>query len=132
MHLYHYTCDHGRTQLGNAGVLLPAVAQRPDHGDRINLFPWQGWLVWMTDLDRPIREALGLTSVHLRCDRTAHRYRVTSLEHVMPWGRYAHDHKVPREVRDEIEQAPGRPAHWWVSLEPVPAVYDPVARKGYP
>lgn len=118
-HLWHYTCDHGHEQIERAAPahVVPAAALSPQihHGPSI--------LAWFTDLDSPIRDALGLTSQILSCDRTAHRYRVTDGYSIVPWV----------EVRrlwlwaDELESAPGAmPRHWFVASVPVPVVYDPV------
>lgn len=103
--LYHFTCDHGRAGLEDRGVLRP----------------WSHGLVWLTDLDVPLREPLGLTSNMLSCDRTKHRYRVTDDSHCHWW--IGH----PRRDRS-IEIDGTRPMHWWVSEEPVPVVFEPVAR----
>lgn len=118
MSLYHYTCvDHGRAGIGDEGLIVPA-AHLTDRD-----LPWMSHLVWLTDLPVPQREALGLTSRFARCDRTAHRYRVTGGD-VVAWWRFAR--AIPREVREQLEGAEGaRPVHWFVSAEPVPAVYDP-------
>lgn len=116
--LYHYTCDHGHSLID--GVVIPATFQTQD------ALGGPGEYAWFTDLSVPIRDALGLTSTILDCDRTAHRYRVLDAECIRPW----------REARRvyrwgvDLEQAPGaRPAHWYVSTEPVPVVYDPIPAK---
>ena len=117
--LYHYTCDHGRRALGDECVLLPAAARIEDTG------PWTGELVWLTDLAHPHREGLGLTSHILDCDRTAHRYRVLPGALVDRWTTFARG--LPRGYRESVEGAPGAmPAHWWVAVAGVPAVYDPI------
>lgn len=113
--LYHYTCAHGRAWIDD--LLVPASHQS---GRAIGT---PGEYVWLTDLARPQRDALGLTSHILDCDRTEYRYRVTNMADVLPWTavrrawRWAH----------ELESAPGaRPRHWWVSAGPVAVIYDPV------
>lgn len=117
--LYHYTCDHGHQAIGAAGSILPGarLTDRPT--------PWPARFVWLTDLERPLRQALGLTSYVLSCDRTRFRYRATDTSMVAPW--WAVARHLPREVREELEGAVGaRPAHWYVSAEPVPVVFDPL------
>ncbi|MGH9252915.1 MAG: hypothetical protein ACRD0W_25905 [Acidimicrobiales bacterium] len=104
MTLYHYTCDHGAARIGDSGILQPHLG-----------------LVWLTDLDVPMREALGLTSHILNCDRIVHRYRVTDTASCQRWLTY-----LGRRWQLDLELADGaRPAHWWVSEQPVPVVYDP-------
>lgn len=117
--LWHYTCHHGRHGIGELGVLVPAC-QLTDEP-----MPWTGRLVWLTDLKVPMREALGLTQLLAKCDRTAHRYRVLDDTDASRWVQVAHF--LPLEERIELEGAPGaRPAHWYVSLEPVPVQLDEV------
>jgi hypothetical protein len=121
---WHYTCDHGHQRIGDAGLLLPlaSLTDKPT--------PWQGRIIWLTDLAYPYRDALGLTSQILSCDRTAHRYRITDNRQIVPWTLVARD--LSREQRDELELARGaRPRHWYISMDPVAAVYDPV-RASFP
>lgn len=120
--LWHYTCDHGRTLIGDPGILVPALelvpmTQRDDVGIT-------GRVVWLTDLDTPIRDALGLTSRILRCDRTAHRYRVDHPGYATRYVEWART--LDRETRHSLELAPGAmPMHWYVSTRPVRVTYDP-------
>ncbi len=118
---YHYTCDHGREALGDAGTLLPAADLTP-RLRRLGLLPalW----VWCTDLATPNREGLGLTMNVVTCDRTAHRYRVVQPGALMRWAHVART--LTREQRDALEAEPGAmPAHWYVG-QSVDVVYDPV------
>lgn len=123
--LYHFTCDHGRLGLGDGGMLLPPkrlIRQLP-------VVPsWQRRmfdLIWMTDLERPNRDGLGLTSYSLGCDRTQYRYRVTQTVAVDRWFDVRRD--FPAKYRDELEWNTGAlPAHWFVASMPVPVVFDPV------
>lgn len=123
--LYHFTCDHGRLGIGDAGCLLNAKQQ----GLKVPKVPrYQARLfelIWVTDLETPIREALGLTSFTISCDRTRYRYKVTDAYTVDRWLDVRKD--FPQRFRDELERASGAlPAHWFVSSMPVPVVYDPV------
>jgi len=122
--LYHFTCDHGHLGIGDHGLIVPAVFLL----NRAHGVPWTGVLAWCTDLERPSRDSVGLTSYAIACDRMAHRYRVDPTLAV-PWvemrsvirERYADD-------VDALETTPGaRPMHWWVSTVPLLADYDPVA-----
>lgn len=110
MTLYHYTCEHAALDIGERGTLRPHLG-----------------LIWLTDLDVPMRDALGLTSNTLACDRTAFRYRVlddTPCMWWIGWSRLRQESWRPWVA--ELEAAPGvRPVHWWVSTAPVPVVADP-------
>lgn len=110
MTLFHYCCAHSHAQITDT--------LRPNRG-----------LVWLTDLNVPIRDALGLTSHMLGCDRTAHRYRVTDESVCIRWvdSRLSHLIGPAREQTLALESMPGvKPMHWWVAEVPVPVVYDPI------
>lgn len=110
--LWHFTCSHSVASIERLGSLRPHPHP---------LLDWVA-LVWLTDLDQPFREALGLTSHTLKCDRTAHRFEACDTRSAVWWPSYARAHKIDRQVCRSIEGAPGAmPAHWWVSSKPVPA-----------
>lgn len=119
--LYHYTCEHSHLLLGDGeATLVPADLDAVAPGRT----PWTAYLVWLTDMRVPVREALGLTSHTLTCDRTQYRYRVTSRGDIEWWPHFARA-LLPSQRR-LLEEEPGaRPMHWWVSGSPVPVVYDP-------
>lgn len=108
--LYHLTCaEHGHPGILGTGVLRPG----------------SDGLVWMTDLDTPIRDALGLVRPGVTCDKGAVRYRVDDTTHAVPWLAFRKD--LPREVVALLEAVPGAmPRHWFVSWVPMEAKYDPV------
>lgn len=126
MNLYHYTCSHGHDCIGDQGHLHPVRSLV----DESKFAGWPAWklqlvkMVWLTDLDAPMREALGLTSKVSPCDRTQHRYRMVGYSPI----RYtAARRDLPKRLRDELESAPGAmPMHWWFAYTPVPVVYDPI------
>ena len=113
--LYHYTCDHGHRLIDR--YVVP--------GDSLGRYDLDGPHIyaWFTDLARPLRDALGLTSTILSCDRTQHRYRVTDRRDLIHWRHVRRDHAWAID----LESAPGaRLMHWWVARHPVPVVYDPI------
>lgn len=105
--LFHYTCDHGLSLIRSSDwTLLPQAG-------------FFGHLIWMTDLSEPDKFALGLTSVILSCDRTAHRLRVLGGGPVW-WPTWCRAMSISRSLRDVVELAPGaRPMNWWVASDPV-------------
>lgn len=120
--LYHYTCHHGHDGITDRGHVLPA--RLLDTTLPWDDMPWTMSFAWFTDMAVPTREALGLTSHLIKCDRTLHRYRVLDDAFVEWWPSFARP--LSAHMRAELEQAPGaRPSHWWVSTAPVPVVYDP-------
>lgn len=109
MKLYHYCCRH------SANEILKTMTVLPNKGMMLKVG-------WFTDLDYPDRDALGLTSHMLDCDRASFRFTVTQHDLVVRWGQ-VRSH-APRAVVDALELAPGAyPAHWFVSPHPV-AVQD--------
>ncbi len=106
--LYHYTCDHGNKGIQEDGVL------------RGNAHPWMpaaGPILWLTDMEAPTAEALGLTKRVIACDRTTHRF-VVDTDRAVHWPRAARRLCTP-SVRRELDFAPGAlPMHWWVFLGP--------------
>jgi hypothetical protein len=89
-----------------------------------DLPPW-GVFAWFTDMPTPNRDALGLTSTILDCDRTAYRFRAELGGDLMRWT------SVRRGYPGwayELENAYGaRPMHWYVSRDPVPVIEAPRA-----
>lgn len=109
--IWHYTCDDGAEGIRRDGIVKP------------NPHPLLGGLPisWWTDLDPSHRYEIGLTSDTLTCDRMAHRFEAKDWTLLDYWPTYARTAKVPRAVRDELED--GRlPAHWWISLAPVEVI----------
>lgn len=105
--LYHYTCDDGARLIERDGFLKPG-------GDG---------LVWLTDLYPPHREALGLTSITLKCDRMTNRFRVLSRDGILRW-MFVRRMFIQMGQRDwvhSLESAPGaKPGHWFITELTVP------------
>jgi hypothetical protein len=100
--LWHYTCQHGRDRIGKRGELRP------------NAHPWLpllGRVIWLTDDPTPTRDAVGLTSTTLTCDRMQYRYRVTETDAV-PWAQYRP--AMPSDIVDDLERY-GEPDTWHVA-----------------
>lgn len=112
MRLYHYTCGHGRDGIVADGCV------RPNVHPYLRMLPP---LVWLTDLDVPTREALGLTSTWLTCDRTQYRFAfdVSDDSGVSHWPVAAHHARLPRAVRDLLESGGALPTHWYVAFHPI-------------
>lgn len=112
MRLYHFTCSHATPRIRAAGELFPWPQIQLDGRA----------LVWLTDLEAPTREQVGLTSKTLRCDRMECRFEVDC--DPVRWTDYARG--LPREVRRlaaDLSATDGAlPAHWWVSEVPVPVL----------
>ena len=104
MSIYHYTCAH------------QAAKMMPDAYGNVTLEPRSpGGLLWLTDLATPVRQALGLTSMILDCDRTEYRLELLDLSTVRRWV------DVRRSYRElwALERVPGvMPMHWYVSTSP--------------
>jgi hypothetical protein len=106
--LHHYTCDHALPRILACGELRPGI----------------DGVLWLTDMAVPNRQALGLTSHTLTCDRLANRLDVSVDPRLVMWWMVfrrdclANGHRAYVEAR---ESAPGaRPMHWWVAAWPIP------------
>ena len=106
---YHYSCRHGAVGIRGTGWVRPNAHPMLCHE-----------LVWLTDLAQPARNALGLTSHTISCDRTAYRVTVQTDQAVW-WPIWAR--RLDPAVRRGFDMAYGAmPAHWWVTthqLRPV-------------
>lgn len=119
--LYHFTCDRGRAGIAASGLM---VWPRK----RLGTKP----LAWFTDLAAPSREALGLTSTVLSCDRMRYRFRLVRGPKLVPWSEYLQTATAEdRELAEMLAMAPGaQPEHWFVSPTPVKVV-GPKAMRGH-
>lgn len=109
MTLWHFTCGHGYRAIGKRGILKPNPHP---------LLPELGPVVWLTVHPMPSRDAVGLSSRTLRCDRMAYRYRVR-LQQPVHWPD-VRDRAKPEILRDL--EAYGEPETWWLAFEPVAGV----------
>lgn len=125
--LYHYTCEHGRRSIGRRGFVMPLAGHDAEAARAIERgnHAWMGQVVWFTDMELPVRNALGLTSTMLRCDRLKYRYRVTDISDVTSW-LIIRRSIAPRTDIYELERKRGAlPAHWYIAQVPVPVVLAP-------
>lgn len=125
--LYHYTCHHGHAALRRTRTVLPAAQHSPRAiaragGDLRAL----AQLAWFTDLEHPEAWALGLTAIHITCNRSAYRWEVDPTDRPpIGWGRVRN--AFGRPVVDALEGGPGaQPARWWVATWPIRVTYNPI------
>jgi hypothetical protein len=119
MRLFHYTCRHSAQTITRRGMLSP------------NKHPLLDWrpLLWLTDMETPDREGLGLTSSMLSCDRTEHRYVVDAPD-AERWSDWAARNAVPLAIRLELEGGEGRmPDRWFVLEHSVLGILDRAYRQ---
>ena len=126
MTLWHFTCAHGRGALGESGVLLPGRVHSPEQPwAELGPLSWMADVVWLTDQPDGIGTMLEVRTM-TKCDRLAHRYRVTDETSVQRWVRWAHDVRIDATTRWGLEHADlsAIPTSWWLSQQPVPVVLD--------
>lgn len=118
--LYHYTCDHGRRDIGSSNCLLLP-----------HMHVWLGFkLLWLTDLDDPSRESVGLTMDRISCDRLRFRYVVDSsldLVFCRPWLDSTERGSIESNVaylRALEDPNFAHPEHWWIVTRAVHARFD--------
>lgn len=101
--IWHYSCEHSAQGIARDGFLRPGA----------------DGFVWMTDLHPPVREALGLTMLTIKCDRMAYQWQVADRTNVRRWMLVRKS--LPRAYVHGLESAPGaRPGHWFISETNVP------------
>lgn len=105
MILYHFTCEHALRRIGDDnGLIVPHYQPFLDTG-----------VVWMTHDPHATRDALGLSSVTLGCDRMFARFEIPDPEDAVPWNAIRHHYKYGHL----LEAVKGtRPDLWWVSRLP--------------
>lgn len=101
--LWHFTCSHGR-----GGIIDAQGHLRPN---RHPLMPELGPIIWLTDDQWPERDAVGLTSAYLSCDRMAFRFRVIESD-AHPWAAWCH--LVDQATRADLEHY-AEPDRWWLA-----------------
>jgi hypothetical protein len=126
MKLYHYTCRDMARRILADGVIRPWPIM-PDEGPRGEAIPTglpdDTAVVWLTTIDRPDRQALGLTSHVLNCDRTEVRFTVDVP--ATRWEDFA-AFANPRWRRRKEKRR--RPWTWWVYAAPI-ASFDREERR---
>lgn len=113
MTFYHYACSHAVDGIRADGMVVPQNHAAMPH------------VSWFTDLEPPIKEALGLTNEFTACNKTEYKFAV--VEEAEPlisfWPHFARTRRIHPEFRQALESAPGAmPAHWFVSTHPVRVV----------
>lgn len=106
--LWHFTCEHAAASIDRSGILLPNPHP---------LLPEIGPVVWLTNWRTAGRDALGLTSETLTCDRMEVCYSVIA-PLAVPWA-WVRDDLDPEAVA-ALERF-SRPETWRLSLVPVSA-----------
>lgn len=113
--LYHFTCAHGRKNIGTSNCLLLP-----------NLHPWLGVkLIWLTSASSPDRRKTGLTMDHQPCDRMEFRYVVSDLDNCHAWLDSSERVRLDSKQLDAFEDGgEAAPEEWWISNQPLRARFD--------
>lgn len=115
LRLYHFTCRHAASRIAKSGLLVPVPQKQLDPAGRLHL-------TWLTDLDTPDKDGLGLGSVRSPCDRTEVRFTCdVDPDDVARWpeAALALGFGVFHPARQLLEYGDRLPGNWWVSLAPV-------------
>lgn len=110
MRLYHFCCFHSAVGIRSSGELRPNLHPLLDRK-----------VIWLTDLEMPQREDVGLTSTIIKCDRM--EFRAVVEADAQRWTDYLRE--LPRGVRLKaraLTAGAGLPMHWYVSEAPLPIV----------
>jgi hypothetical protein len=113
MALYHFTCAHGRREIGTSNCLL-LPHYHPLLGCKV---------LWLTDQSVPDREKTGLTMKHQPCDRMQFRYVISDSAHCTGWLESLEREQAPAQAVADLESF-GDPEHWWIAATPIRARFD--------
>lgn len=120
--LYHFCCEHSAAAIDRTMTLLPGLdwltldRRLRRAGEPVSGLYRAPSVLWLTDLEEPDRDALGLTSHTLDCDRTEFRYTVHS-EGTMRWHAFTAIYQPNREWLDVLEDG-RQPDRWFVATMP--------------
>lgn len=132
-HLWHYTCSHGRAELGGTGMLHPAkdllVTNILDsQDDATKLIASYGWFTSLGNIDKHSAGKVGLNKISLKCERWEFRYRVSSraAASLVPWTieRLTWPEHIATALENDSPDAD--PASWYMSRNPTLVFYDPI------
>jgi len=120
--LYHFCCTHSYQAIAQTWQVVPVSMLVSNIMDRIPDHPLPPLfdLAWFTDMEVPDRQALGLTSRLIRCDRTERRLVVLTPWKCQPWRAWSMENLERRQQHIARELLSGDPTRWWVSPIPVP------------
>jgi len=118
MTLYHFTCAHGKSDIGTGPRALLIPHRHPLLGADVKL-------VWFTTLADPDEDEVGLTSSYIKCDRREYRYVIDEgvADGCRWWLESDERTAAPPQVIADLESF-GKPETWWVSSRPVRARFD--------
>jgi len=119
MTLYHFTCGHGKADIGTGPRALLLPHRHPLLGTNVKL-------VWFTTLPEPEEEEVGLTSrPDIKCDRREYRYVIDNgvADGCRWWMECDERAAAPAAVVETLESF-GKPETWWVSSAPIRARFD--------
>lgn len=113
--LYHFTCAHGKRDIGTSNCLLIPQNRHPMLGCKVT---------WLTTESRADREATGLgQNTGLKCDRMQFRYVVRDPSECHPWLGSPERAAAPRQAVEDLESF-GDPEHWWIAAGLIRARFD--------
>lgn len=111
--LYHFTCAHGRRDIGTSNCLL-----LPHYHPYL-----KAKVLWLTNQAKPNREKTGLTMEHQPCDRMQFRYVALNLSNCTRWLESHERERTPELALADLESF-GDPEHWWIASMPIRARFD--------
>jgi hypothetical protein len=105
--LYHWSCSHSAFLIRNTHRVIPNLGRS-----------------WWTDIDgrgKHNRDALGLTSKFIACDRMAYKCKVhpDDMYLLIPWAKHVEDLDLSPAFVATLTGPKTRPERWWVATQPV-------------
>ena len=118
--LFHFTCTHGKKDIGTGSRALLIPHLHPLLGIKV---------LWLTDLAEPMPYDVGLTQSYIKCDRREFRYVVEEdAQRCRRWRTSIERASSPSRVVHDLESY-GQPDTWWISDVALLARYDRTYQK---
>lgn len=120
--LYHFCCGHSATAIDRSLTLAPGLdwftldRRLARAGEPISGLSSAPAVLWLTDMEEPDRDALGLTSHMLDCDRTEFRYTVRT-EGAIRWESFVSIYNPRSDWLDMLHYG-RQPDRWFVATSP--------------
>lgn len=125
--IFHYTCSHHVADIERERLVRPGLPWTViDTAWKNRGFGPTGLgaaprIAWLTDMESPEAEALGLTMNYISCDRTEFRVTVAPHPRIESWAAFVGRYKPNPDWLESLQRSRA-PARWFVCPFPLRAL----------